>query len=208
MWAHGAMEVEDDGTTVAINRPEFVEALQAFTLTWVDVYDESGLSWDGAANNRAFLSDQISGTFNGSSVYLAAADAKEGESTLDYEVVVDPADIWHAGFPEGPAGRFNALGSRSFAAMSYSPNARRRHGRGGRPRHRCRGRRADGREADLRPEASDTAVSRAATGTARSGMPAAVAPAFFQRAGSFLRPKPFGGAPAQVEWSDRVYVRA
>ncbi len=83
MWAFGGMEVEEDGVTVAINKPEFVEALQAFTQTWVDAYDESGLSWDGAANNRAFLSDQISGTFNGSSVYLAAVDAKEGESTLD-----------------------------------------------------------------------------------------------------------------------------
>jgi multiple sugar transport system substrate-binding protein len=123
MWAHGAMEVEEDGTTVAINKPEFVEALQAFTQHWVAAYDETGLSWDGAANNRAFLSDQISGTLNGSSVYLAAVAAKEGESTLDYEVVVDPDDIWHAGYPEGPAGRFNLLGSRSFAAMNYSPNA-------------------------------------------------------------------------------------
>ena len=31
MWSYGAMEVEEDGTTVAINKPEFVEALQAFT---------------------------------------------------------------------------------------------------------------------------------------------------------------------------------
>ena len=123
MWAHGAMEVEEDGTTVAINKPEFVEALQAFTQHWKDAYDETGLSWDDGANNRAFLSDQISGTLNGSSVYIAAVNAKEGESTLDYEVQVEPDDIWHAGFPEGPAGRFNALGSRSFAAMSYSPNA-------------------------------------------------------------------------------------
>ncbi|HLL50155.1 MAG TPA: ABC transporter substrate-binding protein [Thermomicrobiales bacterium] len=122
MWAHGAMEVEEDGTTVAINKPEFVEALQAFTQHWKDAYDETGLSWDDGANNRAFLSDQISGTLNGSSVYLAAVKAAEGASTLDYEVQVQPDDIWHAGFPEGPAGRFNALGSRSFAAMSYSPN--------------------------------------------------------------------------------------
>ena len=49
--------------------------------------------------------------------------AKEGESTLDYEVQVEPDDIWHAGYPEGPAGRFNVLGSRSYAAMNYSPNA-------------------------------------------------------------------------------------
>jgi multiple sugar transport system substrate-binding protein len=123
MWAHGAMEVEEDGTTVAINKPEFVDALQAFTQHWKDAYDETGLSWDDSANNRAFLSDQLSGTLNGSSIYLAAVKAKAGESTLDYEVQVEPDDIWHAGFPEGPAGRFNALGSRSMAAMSYSPNA-------------------------------------------------------------------------------------
>jgi multiple sugar transport system substrate-binding protein len=122
MWSHGAMEVEEDGTTVAINKPEFVEALQAFTQHWQDSYDEAGLSWDDGANNRAFLSDQISGTLNGSSVYLAAVNAAEGASTLDYEVLVDPDDIWHAGYPSGPAGRFNALGSRSMSAMSYSAN--------------------------------------------------------------------------------------
>jgi len=123
MWAHGAMEVEEDGTTVAINKPEFVEALQAFTQHWKDAYDESGLSWDDSANNRGFLSDQLAGTLNGSSIYLAAVKAKAGESTLDYEVQVEPDDIWHAGYPEGPAGRFNVLGSRSMAAMSYSANA-------------------------------------------------------------------------------------
>jgi multiple sugar transport system substrate-binding protein len=123
MWAHGAMEVEEDGTTVAINTPEFVEALQAFTQHWKDAYDETGLSWDDGANNRAFLSDQISGTLNGSSIYIAAVNAAEGASTLDYEVQVQPDDIWHAGYPEGPSGRFNRLGSRSFGAMSYSANA-------------------------------------------------------------------------------------
>jgi multiple sugar transport system substrate-binding protein len=123
MWAQGAMEVEEDGATVAINKPEFVEAVQNFTQVWKDAYDETGLSWDDGANNRAFLSDQISGTFNGSSIYIAAENAKQGESTLDYEVLVDPDDIWHAGYPEGPAGRFNLLGSYSNAAMSYSPNA-------------------------------------------------------------------------------------
>jgi multiple sugar transport system substrate-binding protein len=122
MWSHGAMEVEEDGTTIAINKPEFVEALQAFTQHWKDAYDETGLSWDDAANNRAFLSDQISATINGSSIYLAAVDAKEGASTLDYEVQVDPDDIWHSAFPAGPAGQFCLLGCRSIAAMNYSPN--------------------------------------------------------------------------------------
>ena len=122
MWSYGAMEVEEDGTTVAINKPEFIEALQAFTQHWKDAYDETGLSWDDAANNRAFLSDQISATINGSSIYLAAVDAKEGASKLDYEVQVEPDDIWHSAFPAGPAGQFCLLGCRSIAAMNYSPN--------------------------------------------------------------------------------------
>ena len=78
MWGYGAMEVEEDGTTVAINKPEFVEALQTFIQVWKDAYDETGLSWDDGANNRAFLSDQISGTLNGSSVYLAAVGCQGG----------------------------------------------------------------------------------------------------------------------------------
>ena len=122
MWSYGAMEVEEDGKTVAFNKDTFVEGMNTFIQAWKDAYDETGLSWDDGVNNRAFLSDQISGTFNGSSVYIAAQNAKAGASTTDYEVVVDPADITHGNFPEGPAGRFNALNSMSYALMKYSGN--------------------------------------------------------------------------------------
>ena len=123
MWAHGAMEVEEDGKTIAINKPEFVSALETLITGWKDAFDETGLSWDDSANNRAFLSDQISATINGSSIYIAAQNAAAGaETDTDYEVVVDPADINHAGFPEGPAGRFNVLGSWSYGIMKYSEN--------------------------------------------------------------------------------------
>ena len=122
MWAHGAMEVEEDGKTIAFNKPEFVDGMNTFIQAWKDAYDETGLSWDDGANNRGFLSDQISGTFNGSSIYIAAQYAAAGNSNLDYEVVVDPADITHGGFPEGPAGRFNQLNSMSYGLMSYSGN--------------------------------------------------------------------------------------
>ena len=123
MWSYGAMEVEEDGTTVAFNKPEFVDAMTVFIQAWKDGYDESGLSWDDAVNNRAFLSDQISATVNGSSIYLAAVKAAAGQETgTDYPVVVDPADIHHSILPEGPAGRFNLLGSRSYAVMNYSEN--------------------------------------------------------------------------------------
>ena len=122
MWSYGAMEVEEDGTTVAFNKPEFVEGMKTLLQAWKDAYDETGLSWEDSTNNRAFLSDQLSATFNGSSIYIAAEKAKAGASTTDYEIVVDPADIWHAPIPGGPAGRFNLIGSRSFAIMSYSEN--------------------------------------------------------------------------------------
>ena len=122
MWSYGAMEVEEDGKTVAFNKDTFVEGMNTFIQAWKDAYDETGLSWDDGVNNRAFLSDQISGTFNGSSIYIAAQNAKAGASTTDYEVVVDPADITHGNFPEGPAGRFNALNSMSYALMKYSGN--------------------------------------------------------------------------------------
>jgi multiple sugar transport system substrate-binding protein len=123
MWAYGAMEVEEDGKTVAFNKDTFVEGMNTFIQAWKDAFDETGLSWDDSANNRAFLSDQISATMNGSSIYLAAQKAKSGADTgTDYKVVVDPADINHAGLPAGPAGRFNALASWSYGVMKYSKN--------------------------------------------------------------------------------------
>jgi multiple sugar transport system substrate-binding protein len=122
MWAYGAMEVEEDGKTVAFNKDSFVEGLNTFVQAWKDAFDDTGLSWDDGVNNRAFLSDQISATINGSSIYIAAQNAKAGQSTTDYDVVVDPADITHAGFPEGPSGRFNTLGTWTYGVMKYSKN--------------------------------------------------------------------------------------
>lgn len=91
---------------------------------WPKAYDKAGLSWDDpTTNNRAFLSDQIAVTINGSSVYLSAVAAAAGASTAGTEIVVDPDDIWHAMIPGGPAGQFANIGSRSLAAMNYSPNA-------------------------------------------------------------------------------------
>jgi multiple sugar transport system substrate-binding protein len=123
MWSYGAMEVEEDGKTVAINKPEFVDAMQKLVQAWKDAFDETGLSWDDSANNRGFLSDQLSVTINGSSIYLAAQKAKAGaDPGTDYEVVVDPADIDHADYPSGPSGQFNVLGSWSYGILKYSKN--------------------------------------------------------------------------------------
>ncbi len=112
MWSYGAMEVAEDGKTVKFNTPEFVDAMKRFIQAWKDAYDETGLQWDDAANNRAFLSDQISICYNGSSIYEAAKkDAPKIAEDMD-----------HADQPKGPAGRFYQLGGHSFGVLKNSKN--------------------------------------------------------------------------------------
>jgi multiple sugar transport system substrate-binding protein len=112
MWANGAMEVEKDGKTLAFNKPQFVDGMRKFIQAWKDGYDETGTSWDDSNNNRAFLSDQISATGNGSSIYFAAKKDKP-------EIA---RDMHHMLLPKGPAGRFYWLGSRTFGILKSSKN--------------------------------------------------------------------------------------
>jgi len=117
MWAYGAMEVEEDGVTVAFNKPEFVDGMNTFIQGWKDAFDETGLAWDDSANNTAFLADQLSATLNGSSIYLRALGPEDDGG--------NPAiaeDTNHADFPQGPAGRFTNIGAQSWGVTTYSEN--------------------------------------------------------------------------------------
>lgn len=117
MWAFGSMEVEEDGTTVAFDTDTFREGMEKFIQGWKDGYDETGLGWDDSTNNSAYLSDQISVTQNGTSIYIAATD-EDGEN---YQPEI-AEDTYHATLPAGPAGQFASLGSRSMGIMDYSGN--------------------------------------------------------------------------------------
>ncbi len=112
MWSNGAMEVESDGKTIAFNKPQFVDAMKKFVQAWKDAYDETGLSWDDSSNNRAFLSDQISVTYNGTSIYETA---KKDNPDL-------AKDMDHGDMPAGPSGRFYNMGGQSFAVLKQSKN--------------------------------------------------------------------------------------
>jgi len=112
MWAHGAMEIDKDGKSIQFNKPEFVDGMRKFIQYWKDGYDTTGTSWDDSNNNRAFLAEQISCTYNGSSIYFAA---KKDKPEL-------AKDIHHMLIPKGPAGRFYWLGSRTFAILKNSKN--------------------------------------------------------------------------------------
>ena len=112
MWAHGAMEIDKDGKSIQFNKPEFVDGMKKFIQYWKDAYDTTGTSWDDSNNNRAYLSEQISATYNGSSIYFSARKDKPELAK----------DTHHMLIPKGPAGRFYWLGSRTFAILKNSKN--------------------------------------------------------------------------------------
>ena len=112
LWSYGGMEVEKDGRTVIVDRKETLEAIKLNTALWKEAYDEGGLSWDDASNNRAFLAGSVSITSNGASIYFTARD-----KFPDIYRVMN-----HAPFPRGPAGRIYYLAIHSSSVMRHSKN--------------------------------------------------------------------------------------
>jgi multiple sugar transport system substrate-binding protein len=119
MWSYGGMEVDDKGTVV-INSKETVEAVKYLVAAWKDAYDEGGLAWDDANNNRAFLSGTICSTLNGASIYIESVRRAEQYKTADGKPLKD--DILHAPLPAGPKGQFGMHTFHSHVLPSYSRN--------------------------------------------------------------------------------------
>jgi len=114
MWSSGSLEVADDGKTVLFDTPTFEYALNKFVQAWKDGYDETGTSWDDSSNNRAYLSEKIASTFNGSSIYYATKKRDDGGAMMN--------DTHHMLMPKGTAGRYYEAGSRTMAVLKNSPN--------------------------------------------------------------------------------------
>jgi multiple sugar transport system substrate-binding protein len=112
LWAFGAKEVEADGKTVALDSKETLEAVEFGVGFWKDACDETGLAWDDANNNRAYLAEQISCTFNGASIWV------EAKKNFPHLVKVTN----HAYFPAGPHGRSFPPVTWENAIMGYSKN--------------------------------------------------------------------------------------
>jgi multiple sugar transport system substrate-binding protein len=103
MWAYGGMEVDDNGK-VALNSKETVEAVKFMTGFWKDAFDEGGLAWDDANNNRAFLSCTVCSTLNGASIYIESLRKADSYRTETGQPM--KTDIQHAPLPAGPKGQF------------------------------------------------------------------------------------------------------
>jgi len=120
IWSYGGAEVESDGKTVVINSKETVEAVKFMVAAWKDSFDEGGLAWDDANNNRAFLSGTICSTLNGASIYIESTRKPDQYKTADGKPLKD--DILHAPLPAGPKGQFGFHTYTSHVMPSYSRN--------------------------------------------------------------------------------------
>jgi multiple sugar transport system substrate-binding protein len=120
LWSWGGKEVEADGKTVALNSKETVESVKFAAGFWKDSFDEGGLSWDDAGNNRAFLANTISATNNGASIYLLAKTKADTYMTETGKPLKD--DIFHAPLPKGPAGKFSYHVPFSNIIPNYTKN--------------------------------------------------------------------------------------
>jgi multiple sugar transport system substrate-binding protein len=117
MWAYGGREVDEQGK-VAINSPETIAAVTAMRGFYKDAYDETGLSWDDSANNRAFLAETIAATLNGSSIWFVAKQGptgKEGALPFFDDIGLNP-------IPKGPKGQFLLPGIDNYVIPKYSRN--------------------------------------------------------------------------------------
>jgi multiple sugar transport system substrate-binding protein len=120
LWSWGGKEVEADGKTVVLNSKGTLESVKFMTGLWKDGMDEGGLAWDDTNNNRAFLSQTISATLNGASIYIETLRKPDQYKTADGKPM--NKDILHAPLPKGPAGQFGFHLLQSNMLMKYSKN--------------------------------------------------------------------------------------
>src|SRR5258708_3707631 len=120
LWSFNGKEVEADGKTVVLNSKETVESIKFAVALWKETMDEGGLAWDDTNNNRAFLSQTISATNNGASIYIEAK--KKPETYLTEKGTPMWQDIQHADIPKGVLGPFNLPGTFTDMLMGYSKN--------------------------------------------------------------------------------------
>jgi multiple sugar transport system substrate-binding protein len=120
LWSWGGKEVEADGKTVVINSKATVDSVKFMQAFWKEAHDEGGLAWDDTNNNRAFLSQTISATLNGASIYIESLRRADQYKTEKGEHL--NKDILHAPLPKGPAGQFGFHLLQSNMLMKYSKN--------------------------------------------------------------------------------------
>jgi multiple sugar transport system substrate-binding protein len=105
---------------VVLNSKETVESVKFMVGFWKDAHDEGGLAWDDSNNNRAFLSQTISATLNGASIYIESLRKPDSYKTDKGVALKD--DILHAPLPKGPGGEASFHVPFTNVLPAYSKN--------------------------------------------------------------------------------------
>ncbi len=120
LWAHGGYQV-DDNNKITINRKETIAALK-YGAELYKTFIPGTLSWLDPSNNKAYLSEEISMTQNGVSIYFVA---KNGGKTNPAQAKI-AEDTEHSRMPGSINGRApeaaNTLNAMVFKHTKY-PNA-------------------------------------------------------------------------------------
>jgi multiple sugar transport system substrate-binding protein len=95
LWSHGGALVDEEGK-VTLDSAETLRAID-YARAMQETMISGTMSWDGASNNRAFISGQIGLTQNGVSVYYALKNATDAQ-----QAALAP-DTNHAESPYGQA---------------------------------------------------------------------------------------------------------
>src|ERR1043166_2765239 len=119
LWSWGGKEVDEQGKVV-INSKETIESIKFMAGFWKDAHDGGGLAWDDTNNNRAFLSQTISATLNGASIYIESL--RNPDKYISEKGAQLKTDILHAALPKGPAGQFSMHTYHSHVLPTYSKN--------------------------------------------------------------------------------------
>lgn len=119
MWGFGASITAADGQTIVVNSPETRQAVAFVKKLYADAMDPEVISWDDAANNRAFLAGVCSMAFNSPSIYKAAMskDIKVVETGKPLAEAID-----HILPPKGPQGRFAFADCLTLGIWKFSKN--------------------------------------------------------------------------------------
>jgi ABC-type glycerol-3-phosphate transport system substrate-binding protein len=112
LWAFGGRTTEVDGTTIAINSPETLTALNWARDFWSAACLPDGLTWDDNGNNLAYANGQIAATQNGPALYL---NLREGQGDLAALTALAP-------FPAGPGGSGVPVTTHAHAIPTGAPN--------------------------------------------------------------------------------------
>lgn len=119
LWSWGGMEIDPAGKVI-LESPATLESVKFMQAFWKEACEERGLTWDDAGNNRAFLSQAISATLNGASIYIETLRRPERYRTAQGTPM--NRDIMHAPLPAGPGGQFGLHLLQSNMLMKYSKN--------------------------------------------------------------------------------------